>query len=258
MTIHSVPKQPGSPAVADCAPARELHVVHSSYGRLRVHLPQWSGTRADEIVDAIRRLDGVNDVSANATTRNVLLLFEPRQTSTQALIDTLPALRLNAVSEELPAELSVRYVSQPGQSLSDRPPVVYMTGTGRVVYQALGWSSVGMAVVGAITPGIPTAPFVVLAGYFFVRSSPEAHQWLRQSRWFGPMLRDWEDHRAVRRSLRNAALGLIVVSMGITLVLGLPAVLTATVVTMQIAGVAIILSLPVIDSGTAILVGANQ
>jgi uncharacterized protein len=122
-----------------------------------------------------------------------------------------------------------------------------MTGTGRVVYQALGWASVGMAVVGAITPGIPTAPFVLLAGYFFIRSSREAHEWLRQSRWFGPMLRDWEEHRGVRRSIRNAAVGLIVLGMAVTLMLGLPTAVLATILTLQLVGLAIVLSLRVVE-----------
>jgi uncharacterized membrane protein YbaN (DUF454 family) len=258
MTIRSVPGQVASKAIVDCAPAWELSVVHSSYVRLRVHLGHWSGTRGDEIVDAIRRLDGVTDARASAITGNVLILFLPRRTSAQTLMDALPALRLSTVAEELPADQAGRYVSSPTKSIADQPSVVYMTGTGRVVYQAFGWSSVGMAVVGAITPGIPTALFVVLAGYFFIRSSPEAHQWLRQSRWFGPILRDWEEHRAVRRPIRNAALGLIILGMGVTAVLGLPTVLTATIITMQIAGVAIVLSLPVVDPGTAVPAGTNQ
>ncbi len=126
-------------------------------------------------------------------------------------------------------------------------PTMYMTGTGRVVYQVLGWSSVGLAVVGAVTPGIPTAPFVVLAGYFFIRSSPEAHQWLRQSRWFGPILRDWEEHRGIRRSIRNAAVGLILFSMAFTVLLGLPTALTATILTLQLVGLVIVLSLRVVE-----------
>jgi uncharacterized membrane protein YbaN (DUF454 family) len=39
-----------------------------------------------------------------------------------------------------------------------------------------------MAIVGVITPAIPTAPFVIPGGVFFVRSSPQAHEWLRHAR----------------------------------------------------------------------------
>jgi uncharacterized membrane protein YbaN (DUF454 family) len=229
-------------------PTREPSVVHSSFGRLRVHLSHWTGQRGEAIVAGLCRLPGVTHAEANPRTGNVLILFEPRQTSAQALLEALPDLRLEPPllppllqndSDPLPvmSEEAGRHLSEP----------VYMTGTRRVVYKALGWSSVGMAVVGAITPGIPTAPFVVLAGYFFVRSSPEAHQWLRQSRWFGTLLRDWEEHRGVRRSVRNAAAGLIGASMGVTALLGLPAGLLATILPLQLIGLAIVLRLRVID-----------
>jgi uncharacterized membrane protein YbaN (DUF454 family) len=225
----------------DAAPAREPGVVHSGFGRLRVHLPHWAGTRAEDLAAALRGLPGVSHAEANPLTGNALLLFEPRQTSAQALLEALPALRLAPpAGPPAPAE---------GGSAPPAPAgsPVYMTGTGRVVYKTLGWTSVGMAGVGAATPGIPTAPFVILAGYFFVRSSPEAHQWLRQSRWFGPLLRDWEDHRGVRRSVRNAALGLIGGSMAVTSLLGLSTPLLATILTLQAVGMGIVLRLRVID-----------
>jgi uncharacterized membrane protein YbaN (DUF454 family) len=230
----------------DAAPARGLSVVHSSFGRLRVHLPHWSGTQPEDIIAAVRRLPGVTHAEARSITGNVLILFEPRQTSAATLIETLPALRLDPLSSP-PAQVSPLPVVNQDPAAQPAEAGDYMTGWGRVLYKALGWSSVGMAVVGAITPGIPTAPFVVLAGYFFIRSSPEAHEWLRQSRWFGTILRDWEEHRGVRRSLRNAALGLIGASMVITSLFGLPTALLATILSLQVAGLAVVLSLRVVD-----------
>jgi uncharacterized membrane protein YbaN (DUF454 family) len=219
----------------DSAPGREPSVVHSSYGRLRVHMPYWLGTREEEIAAEVMRFAGVTHAEANPLTGNLLILFQPGKTSARALLEALPFLRL-------PAQPPIRLVEELACEEGD-----YVTGARRVVYQVLGWGSVGMAVVGAILPGIPTAPFVILAGYFFIRSSPEAHKWLRESRWFGPILRDWEDHRAVRRSVRNAALLLIVVSMAITLWLGLPPLLTVSIVALQVIGLAIVLNLRVVD-----------
>jgi uncharacterized membrane protein YbaN (DUF454 family) len=251
------PPPPGD--FADAAPGQEPSVVHSSFGRLRVHLPHWSGEYAEQIVAGLRRLRGVTDAEANPLTGNVLILFEPRQTSARALLEALPALRLETpprlrlLSEEhdnplaLAEEVGQQLAIPEGPDPDPAGPGVYMTGWRRTLYKALGWSSVGMAVVGAITPGIPTAPFVILAGYFFIRSSPEAHQWLRQSRWFGTLLRDWEDHRGVRRSVRNAALGLIGASMVITPLLGLPIPLVATILPLQLIGLAIVARLRVID-----------
>jgi uncharacterized protein len=244
-----------SPDEVDASPAREPTLVHASFGRVRVHLPHWTGTRGEELVARLRRLRGVSHAEANPLTGNVLLRFDPQQTSAQALVATLPALRLEP--SPLPALLdpAPAPAEEIGQLL-ERParrPVVYATGARRVAYQALGWSSVGMAVVGAIVPGIPTAPFVVLASYFFVRSSPEAHHWLRHSRWFGTLLRDWEDHRGVRRSVRNTAVGLIGASMALTPFLGLPVGLVATIMPLQLIGLAIVLHLHVVEPAPAAL-----
>jgi uncharacterized membrane protein YbaN (DUF454 family) len=244
---------------AGSAPAREPRVVHSSHGRLRAHLPHWSGERGEEIAAALQLLPGVHHAEASCLTGNVLILFDPEHISEHDLLQLLPCLHLDPPTPSLwlpgdeddplaVAEQGVPVaVADPGAEPTRSGGVVYMTGTGRVVYKALGWSSVGLAVVGAITPGIPTAPFVILAGYFFIRSSPEAHQWLRQSRWFGTLLRDWEDHRGIRRSVRNVAAGLIGGSMVVTAFLGLPMALTATIISLQVIGLAIVLRLRVID-----------
>jgi uncharacterized membrane protein YbaN (DUF454 family) len=247
-----VPEAPA--AFAEAEPFREPSVVHSAFGRLRVHLPHWAGDRGEELAAAVCFLPGVTGAEANPLTGNVLLRFEPGHTSAAALLAALPALRLDPPvnpslllggANGLPAvvgqTLGPLVESQPAEL------AVYVTGSGRVVYRALGWSSVGMAVVGAIMPGIPTAPFVILAGYFFARSSPEAHEWLRQSRWFGPFLRDWEEHGGVRRWVRNAALGLIGGGMVVTALLGLSVPVTATILTLQAVGMAIVLRLPVIE-----------
>jgi uncharacterized membrane protein YbaN (DUF454 family) len=254
------PVAPVTPANnGDAAPARELSVVHSSFGRLRVHLPYWSGTREAEITAEVRRLAGVTHAEASPITGNLLILFAPRQTSAHTLLRVLPHLSLDVpdwpsmlgtVPEPPPA--AIAEIRPHAALLADAhgPPdsTGYVTGTGRVIYQLLGWTSVGLAVIGAITPGIPTAPFVVIAGYFFIRSSPEAHRWLRESRWFGPILRDWEEYRAVRRSVRNAAVGLILFGMGFIVLLGLPATLTATILTLQFVGLVIVLSLRVVEA----------
>jgi uncharacterized membrane protein YbaN (DUF454 family) len=234
-------------AVVHPTPLREPRVVHSSHGRLRVHLPHWSGTDAADLAAGLRRLPGVIGAEANPLTGNVLIRFEPRQTSAAALLAALPAaepeppVRLPVPAADRGRPLVLPEELQPGS-------VVYVTGTGRVVYIALGWTSVGMAVVGAVTPGIPTAPFVILGGYFFIRSSPEAHAWLRQARWFGPILRDWEAYRGVRRSVRNAALALIGGSMGLTALMPLAAPVKVTIVAAQVVGAAIVLRLRVVDA----------
>lgn len=65
---------------------------------------------------------------------------------------------------------------------------------------------VALAALGVALPGIPTTPFLILASYFFVRSSPRMHRKLLESRTFGPVLRDWERHRALRPRVKRFAI----------------------------------------------------
>jgi uncharacterized membrane protein YbaN (DUF454 family) len=234
--------------VADWTPLRELNVVHLSHGRLRVHLPHWSGIYGEQIVAAVRRLPGVIDAEANPLTNNALIRFDPRQTDVAVLLETLRDLYLEWPVRP-PVLIGDEHTMSLELPLEANPPgsVVYMTGMGRVVYKTLGWASVGMAVFGAILPGIPTAPFVILSGYLFIRSSPEAHQWLRQSRGFGPILRDWEAYRGVRRSIKNVALGLIAGSAVVTSLLPLSAPLKVSNIALQAVGFVFVLHLHVVD-----------
>lgn len=67
----------------------------------------------------------------------------------------------------------------------------------RSLLVAAGVISLGLAVAGAILPGLPTTPFVLLAAGCFAKSSPRMHAWLLANRWLGPMVRDWESHRSL-------------------------------------------------------------
>lgn len=71
-----------------------------------------------------------------------------------------------------------------------------------------------LGAIGVVVPGLPTTPFVLLAGACFVRASPRAHAWLLASRLFGPMLREWEEHRSVPRRAKRIALAAMVLMGG--------------------------------------------
>lgn len=71
---------------------------------------------------------------------------------------------------------------------------------------AAGFVSLTLGMIGAVLPGLPTTPFVLLAGACFVRASPALHGRLLGHRWLGPMLRDWDRHRSLTRRTRRVAL----------------------------------------------------
>ncbi len=68
-----------------------------------------------------------------------------------------------------------------------------------LLYVTGGWACLGLAVIGAMLPLIPTTPFVLLASWCFYRGSPRIHAWLHRSRLFGPTLDDWQHYHGIRR-----------------------------------------------------------
>ncbi len=84
------------------------------------------------------------------------------------------------------------------------------TGVVRVLFVVAGLICVGLAYLGAILPGLPTTPWVLLASYCFSRSSPRLRAWLLRSPIFGKLLRDWHEHRGMRRSAKVVAVTMVI------------------------------------------------
>ena len=84
-------------------------------------------------------------------------------------------------------------------------------------YGILTIASFGMAWVGLIVPGIPTVPFVLLTAHFALQASPRLQACVINSRMFGQMIRDWQEHGAIRRSVQIEAylLTLLIIVVGL-------------------------------------------
>lgn len=84
----------------------------------------------------------------------------------------------------------------------------------RAVYMVLGTLSLGLATLGLFIRGLlPTTPFLLLAAYFYGRSSERMYLWIYGHRVFGPILNDWEQHRSLSR--RTKTVGIVSVWVGI-------------------------------------------
>ncbi len=86
------------------------------------------------------------------------------------------------------------------------------------VLTGLGMLCLGLAGMGVFLPLLPTTPFLLVAAACFARSSPRFHARLLDSRLFGPLIRNWEENRAISITTKLTAIAAIAVVGGISVV----------------------------------------
>ena len=86
----------------------------------------------------------------------------------------------------------------------------------RLTLIALGSGFVGLAALGAFLPVLPTTPFLILAAACYARASTRFYSRLLNNPMFGPTLRAWRRDRSIPRRAKHTAIGLIVLTFGIS------------------------------------------
>lgn len=84
----------------------------------------------------------------------------------------------------------------------------------RSIYLVLGLISLAFVFVSWL-PGIPTFDFVILAAFFFARSSDRLHNWMLNHRWFGKIISGYRDSGLTMR-MKWAAAITITISLGLS------------------------------------------
>ena len=92
----------------------------------------------------------------------------------------------------------------------------------RLLFAMAGVLFVAVGTVGVILPLLPTTPFLLLAAYCFARSSPKLHDWLLNHRSFGPIISNWDRYGSIDRRSKCIAMIVILMTLGISVALGVP------------------------------------
>ncbi len=82
-----------------------------------------------------------------------------------------------------------------------------------LLWRIAGAISLAMGAIGIFVPVLPTTPFVLLASFCFARGSPALHRWLFANQAFGPMLREWDEHRSIPYRTKIAAIAMMSTSL---------------------------------------------
>jgi hypothetical protein len=83
----------------------------------------------------------------------------------------------------------------------------------RILWNALGFLSLGLAYIGLITPGLPYSIWVVFAAYCFSKGSERMHRWIYNHKIFGPFLTNWNEKRVFPQKMRYLMLGMMSISL---------------------------------------------
>jgi hypothetical protein len=92
----------------------------------------------------------------------------------------------------------------------------------RLLFAACGTLFLGLGVAGIFLPLLPTTPFLLLAAACFARSSRRITHWLHNHARFGPLIREWHEHRAMPYRAKRTALLLIALSFSISIAFFVP------------------------------------
>jgi uncharacterized membrane protein YbaN (DUF454 family) len=66
-----------------------------------------------------------------------------------------------------------------------------------------------LGVIGILVPVLPTTPFLLVAAFFFARSSDRFYHWLVNNRWFGEYIRNYREGRGIPLREKVVALTLM-------------------------------------------------
>ncbi|HWR78350.1 MAG TPA: YbaN family protein [Thiobacillus sp.] len=92
----------------------------------------------------------------------------------------------------------------------------------RLLFAGLGTLFLLLGVIGIFLPVLPTTPFLLLAAACYARSSRRIYHGLLQHSHFGPLIREWREHRSMPYRAKRKALLLIVLSFGVSIVFFVP------------------------------------
>jgi len=88
----------------------------------------------------------------------------------------------------------------------------------KIIYIILGFITLFLGIIGIIIPLLPTTPFLLLTGFFFLKGSDKLYNWLINHKIFGPYLYNYITYRSVSKRSKIIAISLIWITIPISII----------------------------------------
>ena len=92
----------------------------------------------------------------------------------------------------------------------------------RTILIVAGTLCVALGVLGIFLPVLPTTPFLLLAAFFYARSSERFLHWLLNNRWFGEYIRNYREGRGIPFREKMITLVALWITIGYTTLFVVP------------------------------------
>jgi uncharacterized membrane protein YbaN (DUF454 family) len=114
----------------------------------------------------------------------------------------------------------------------------------RLAYLGLGILCVGLGVIGAFLPVMPTTVFLLIAVWAFSKSSSRLERWVLEHPRLGPRVLEWRAHRTIPWPVKLTAWASMAGSLTIMIVTGAGTIALASAGAVILIGAVYIASRP--------------
>ena len=92
----------------------------------------------------------------------------------------------------------------------------------RLLFVFIGSLFVGLAIIGIFLPGLPTTPFLILAAYFYIRSSNKLYNWLINNKILGVYIKGYLSGKGMPLRAKIISLMLMWIFGSFAVLFGIP------------------------------------
>ena len=122
----------------------------------------------------------------------------------------------------------------------------------RIIYICLGTLCVALGIIGAFLPVMPTTVFLIMAAYFYARSSERLYSKLMSHPKVGPVVRNWEESRTMPRKAKIIALTMTVLGTTAAMFVPMPWFVKVGLVVAALIMIAILIRIQTQESKEAL------